>query len=244
MLCPICSHDQLHKQPTFGTEDCYIECPQCHSVMLVLGDPYEDPNNEIRRCLTPIVKDETVVAIVDFRGRVGPYRLARIPAKERVAWSVFVSKSGDVYAYKSPAKRWIKLKPGIYPENGSRPRYNLARDSGDPYYQPYDYWLLGFAKWFPPGTRAQVIIRHLDDNVANRDPTNYAHGTRKANARDFHKGKALGTLPLEKPVPVYISRGTKQRMIDYYGLKNGGAVGRKVEEIILERLEHDFGSSA
>jgi len=202
-----------------------------------------DDESDFQCSFEPIIEGETVEAVVQSFGKMGPFRRARIPTKRAIVWSIYVSRDCDVVAYKSTRKRWIKLKPGVYVENGSRPSYNLARDplwSGGHHAKFYAYELLDFAGWVQQGRkRKSAVVMHSDENVANNDCTNLVRGTRSSNGKGFRRHRALGTLPMSKPVPVYISRATKERLMRSYSVQ-GDALHSKVEEMIVEQLDRDF----
>ena len=173
LYCAICQDRvRLSDQRHFGPDDGYVKCPRCQKVIFVFDD-----EGDIRRNFEPIIEGDTVEAVVHSFAKMGPYRLARIPAEKEIAWSLYVSRQGAVFAYKSTRKRWIALEPGTYFTDGSRPLVSLARNSswpGSSHGKFKVYQLLVWAGWVPRGRRGTAVLEHLDDDVANNDVKNLA----------------------------------------------------------------------
>lgn len=228
-------HFEYEDADTFGRDSYFIRCPLCDGVLFVY-----DEEEDMRRTFEPTVNGENVVALVRYRSRTVVYRRVDLSEKH-IAWDVFISQANEVFAYKSPAERWAPIQPHMYESKDNRPQVNLARDNawtgGGRYSHPYVYQLARLSGWIE-GKRNAPLIRHQDEDITNSSHSNLCPGTHSQNAEDFAKHRRQGTLPSKKPVTVKITRETKNRLMQHYDIK-GSAVGKKVEEIIRERLQAD-----
>ena len=237
MLCPKCSETfDPYIQEFFGSDKAYFRCPSPDCAIIMLS--FED-HSDIERYLVPTIESKTVDAIVHLNEIDGPFLLAKLPKDWEIAWSVYVSRDGEVFRFKSLRKRWKKVRGAHDPSRDQRPTVNLARHrdriARGRHRITYVYWIQYYAGWMPLDNDLPALIRHRDDNPKHMDASNLVGGTHRENAMDFATNRKKTARPRGKTIKIPIGASTLDRVSDRFQIK-GRKLYAKIEEIVLASL--------